>query len=193
MEESKTLENLLKQFYREFDPIKRGEYLEKLDASGYNEESCQKLRQLLGLRYKKSKQGIADSFMGAWLDLYYVSNNAGGSLKLKINKKLVKKAMDTLCLVGENRFPEELLYLEMKNLILCYITILLKQGGQRVMGFKIRSDQKAVKRRIKEGVLKVTTVLPTNFGFEKEFSILSRAVEDTIIECMGNDEPEDML
>ena len=190
MEEINT-EKRLKQFYAETDPIKRGKSLEKLLVSSNDEASCQDLKQLWDLRYIESKQGVADRFMGAWMELYYVSNNMGGILRTKNNQKLIQRSLNNLCLTGEKPFAEQMLYEEMKNLILCYITVSLKHR-QRVIGFQIHAEHKVVVRRIRDNILRVATVLPHKYGLEKEFSVLTRAVQDILSECIENDEPTDI-
>lgn len=187
MEETRTPEQWLERFYAETDPVKRGKCLEKLIASGYDAESCQKLRQLWDLRYKKSRQEVADVFLREWMDLYYVSNKKDGLFGAKSNRKLIQKALNTLCLSGEGRFPEEMLYSEMKNLACFYITISLCDKPS-ILGFPIRTKQDTIKRRVKETVLKVTSELPQKYGLEKEFSVLTCAAEEALSECMDNDE-----
>lgn len=193
MEEAKTPEKWLKQFYAEIDAIKRRKYLDKLLVLKYDEEDCQKLSQLWDLRYKNSKQGVSDSFMGAWLELNYVADNMNSVLRVKNNKKLIQKALMELCIVGDNHFPEQMLYKELKNLLFCYITVSLKDFRQKILGVKIRTEQKTVERRIEETVIKITTVLPQKFGLEKEFSLLTCAANEALRECLSKYEPNELI
>lgn len=193
MEEAKNSDMWLKQFYAEIEPLKRKKYLEKLLASKYDEEDCQKLSQLWDLRYKTSRQGVSDSFMGAWLELNFVSDNINSLLMAKSNKKLIQKALNKLCLVGKNRFTEQMLYRELKNLLFCYITVSLKDFRKRVMGIKIRTEQKTVNRRIEDNIHKITTVLPQKYGHEKEFSILTRVANEALSEILENNEAEKIM
>ena len=138
-------------YYMETDPEKRKALLDT--QNNPEEAELNKLRnELWHLRYQTMKNGkIKDCFIGGWMDLMLMRDQASGKFGKRGLKKQALKAFEQMGLSREAYFGRELLLAELKHMALLYCCASLtdRQYGSVLFGFGKMKKKKLTVRLLR--------------------------------------------
>ncbi len=174
------------EYYKEHDPLKRKDLLEKSISLGEDLENNEIRRRLWEIRYEnKAESGTdarADGFLALWMILEF-NRNAGGKLfGAKGARKDVKKQLEKLrfheFLTGDERH-QELLYRECCHLVKMYMELCEsdKSYTSILCGIMSMNAEKA-KAKLQKDIHETAVLLPPVLGMEKELEILTKAARE---------------
>ena len=175
------MEDWLKSFYTQTDPVKRQQLL----SENVTEKEADQLRkQLFEARYGKGKPR-KDAFMGCLMNLKYIAESGGMDFGGR-KKKLAVEVIHGLGLFEFERKTEteqELIRLELKNACRTYIEVSTSGRGftSVIFGMGQLSDE-GIAGKIAEQLSRLAFDAPHILRMEKEFEPLQRAAVEAFRE-----------
>lgn len=178
-------------YYKEQNPKKRKKILESLLDQNDGEENRMR-RELFGLRYggkNQRKDGdLADSYIGLWMNMKMLVNSSSGFFGNRSARKELTKAINKL---GIRKYMElggmakDLLYLEFHHMVTLYITTSMsdRNYSSAFMGMiSLKEDQ--LQGKLIQDVYQVAFVMPRQVNMENEFSVLTQAACDALVDIL---------
>ena len=175
------MEDWLKSFYTQTDPVKRQQLL----SENVTEKEADQLRkQLFEARYGKGKPR-KDAFMGCLMNLKYIAESGGMDFGGR-KKKLAVEVIHGLGMFEFERKTEteqELIRLELKNACRTYIEVSTSGRGftSVIFGMGQLSDE-GIAGKIAEQLSRLAFDAPHILRMEKEFEPLQRAAVEAFRE-----------
>ena len=175
------MEDWLKSFYTQTDPVKRQQLL----SENVTEKEADQLRkQLFEARYGKEKPR-KDAFMGCLMNLKYIAESGGMDLGGR-KKKLAVEVIHGLGIFEfeqKTETEQELIRLELKNTCRTYIEVSTSGRGftSVIFGMGQLSD-KGIAGKIAEQLSRLAFDAPHILRMEKEFEPLQRAAVEAFRE-----------
>lgn len=183
------MEDWLKSYYEEIDPVKRQQLLTQ-NSKGTQSEEDKLRRQLWEARYGKGKPR-SDAFVGYLMNLKYIVES--GSMDLGGRKK--KLALEALIGMKLYEFEkksdmeQEIIEQELKNTCRKYMDI--STNGRNftsvIFGMGQLSDESIV-RKIAEQISKFAFEAPHVLRMDREFEPLKKAAVEVFSETYPNRE-----
>ena len=175
------MEDWLKSFYTQTDPVKRQQLLSE---NVMEKEADQMRKQLFEVRYGKGKPR-KDAFMGCLMNLKYIVESGGMDLGGR-KKKLAVEVIHGLGIFEFERKTEteqELIRLELKNACRTYIEVSTSGRGftSVIFGMGQLSDE-GIAGKIADQLSRLAFDAPHLLRMEKEFAPLQRAAVEAFRE-----------
>lgn len=177
------MEDWLKSFYTQTDPVKRQQLL--LENTREMEKEADQLRkQLFEARYGKGKPR-KDAFMGCLMNLKYIAESGGMDLGGR-KKKLAVEVIHGLGIFEfeqKTETEQELIRQELKNTCRTYIEVSTSGRGftSVIFGMGQLSDE-GIAGKIAEQLSRLAFDAPHILRMEKEFEPLQRAAVEAFHE-----------
>lgn len=177
------MEDWLKSFYTQTDPVKRQQLL--LENTREMEKEADQLRkQLFEARYGKGKPR-KDAFMGCLMNLKYIAES-GGMDWVGRKKKLAVEVIHDLGIFEfeqKTETEQELIRQELKNTCRTYIEVSTSGRGftSVIFGMGQLSDE-GIAGKIAEQLSRLAFDAPHILRMEKEFEPLQRAAVEAFRE-----------
>lgn len=177
------MEDWLKSFYTQTDPVKRQQLL--LENTREMEKEADQLRkQLFEARYGKGKPR-KDAFMGCLMNLKYIAESGGMDLGGRKKKLAVEVIHDLGIFEFEQKTEteQELIRQELKNTCRTYIEVSTSGRGftSVIFGMGQLSDE-GIAGKIAEQLSRLAFDAPHILRMEKEFEPLQRAAVEAFRE-----------
>lgn len=179
----RNMEDWLKSFYTQTDPVKRQQLL--LENTREMEKEADQLRkQLFEARYGKGKPR-KDAFMGCLMNLKYIAESGGMDLGGRKKKLAVEVIHDLGIFEFEQKTEteQELIRQELKNTCRTYIEVSTSGRGftSVIFGMGQLSDE-GIAGKIAEQLSRLAFDAPHILRMEKEFEPLQRAAVEAFRE-----------
>lgn len=173
-------------YYREHDPIKRKNLLEKSIQEGEDPQENAIRKELWELRYsEKAESGQdarADAFLGLWMTLEFNRDAAkrffgSKSARKEINKYLTKLKFEEIR--GKGELYEELLYRECCHLAKMYMELCEtdRTYNSTLCGIMPIKGERA-KQKIKLDIYETAVALPPVLKMERELELITKAAKE---------------
>lgn len=178
-------------YYKEQDPLKRGEILRILEEREPGEENRLR-RAIYDRRYAcKSQRNdgeLADGYIGLWMSMRLLADKSRGFLGKKSLRKELVKQMDRLgipAFMDQGELARELLFDEFYHMAALYIHISLtdRSYGSTFLGMMPLKEEQ-LHAKLSDEVSRIAYEIPANLGMEEEFSIFTRAVADAFTDAL---------
>lgn len=165
-------------YYRERDPGIRKRLLDEADNQGLTPEENVIRRRLYELRYPQ-KGEVKDTFLRAWLEMRFLTDNNGGILFRGKDPAKVHKIMKSIGFDGNmgDRTYRQLLYMEIYHLGMLYGSLCTEDRNysSRLLGFGSLSEEKLA-LKIASEFRDIAADVPKSFGVAKEYEIWTQAI-----------------
>lgn len=183
-----TSQELLKKYYSEYEPVKRGKILDELVAEDPDRSNLRR-KEIYDLRYDianlKKNGVVGDGYVNLWMTMKYSAENNTGWFGCKGARKEITKLLDKMGIPGFIQSDEKMMYDEFYHLSALYITSSRTDRNYTtaLMGMMPMKDE-AILRKIAGDIYMVGYVMPSRIKMEDEFAVFSRAVRDAYYDIL---------
>ena len=193
------MSSILEAYYNEKDPVRRLKYLKKSIAQGEEPEANAIRQELWDIRYQEKtgegKDSRADGYMGLWMNMEFEKGGSKRFFGVSSARKNLSKIMKKLRLEeyeNKSELHKELLYREYCHTVETYIALSESDKNYNTYLFGLLSmKEESSRSKLKEDVIETGVKLPQEIGMEKEFALLTKAVQEVHARYFGNDEEDE--
>lgn len=181
-------QELLKKYYNEYDPVKRGKILDELIAEN-PDSSNQRRKEIYDMRYDiknlKKNGVVGDGYVNLWMTMKYSAENNTGWFGCKGARKEITKLLEKMGIPGFLETDEKMMYDEFYHLSALYITSSRTDRNYTtsLMGMVPMKDD-VILSKIAGDIYMVGYVMPSRIKMESEFAVFGRAARDAYYDIL---------
>ncbi|MCD7867047.1 MAG: hypothetical protein LUF78_14150 [Clostridiales bacterium] len=176
------------EYYREYNPMKRKELLEKSMAEGEEPEENAIRKQIWEIRYAEASSaaegGRADGFLALWMTLEF--NRSSGprifgsrGVQKEVRKHLKKLKFQEMS--SESDLHAQLLYRECCHMVGTYIQLCQEDRSYNSTLFGVmRMNKENSKDKLQRDIYETAIALPASIHMEEELGIITRAAREML-------------
>lgn len=181
-------QELLRKYYNEYDPVKRGKILDELIAEN-PDSSNQRRKEIYDMRYDiknlKKNGVVGDGYVNLWMTMKYSAENNTGWFGCKGARKEITKLLEKMGIPGFLETDEKMMYDEFYHLSALYITSSRTDRNYTtsLMGMVPMKDD-VILSKIAGDIYMVGYVMPSRIKMEGEFAVFGRAARDAYYDIL---------
>lgn len=173
-------------YYKEYDPMKRKQFLEQSIAAGEDKEANAVRMELWELRYGASSEmgpeTRADGYLALWMTMEFGKDTAGKLFGAKRARREIEKNLEKLKfkeLQEKSELHRELLYRECCHMVKTYMELCEKDKNYNTTLFGIVPiSDKSAKEKVQGDIYHTAVRFPEEINMQQELGIITRAARE---------------
>lgn len=170
-------------YYKEYDPLKRKQFLEQSIAAGEEKEANLIRKELWENRYKGSREKDtdvpADRYLALWMSMEFGKDSSGRMFGRKGARKEIARKLKELGLEKlqkKSDLHRELLHRECVHMVKTYMELCEKDKTYNTTFFGIVPiNEKTAKNKLQKDIYDTAVILPADIEMEEELQMITEA------------------